>query len=812
MGLVDLKTDLKSLKYGRDRPGGGSSNQPYIVTPIPNGLTANGPDFLLRQGALKASLTDVSRLTQWFSDPLSVNGLLFTAKQNLLERQNPKMINTNRIYLPTNTINQAGALAIGTHFNKQGLDPLSPLSYFAGGADGYYYATRGIGEYPTFQTLSSGEIENRLTIAYTSKVVNQPLGSLAINPFGINGLNPNILTSYSGGPNAPLGLGVTNIRIQNPTIKLKDVYEDGEDRAKTIYNNPNTVSALRGQNFLSHKVPTWIYNPTQQGASFQYQVDSDDDRNYEPLFTNDYTVNVLNRNNTTIYNKPLGNTKVFINYISADPSKPGYLTPKRTTGGISPTNNYNVDQIMSVGATQAYTDVYKDKGLGEGTGFRLLDIEPKEIVERNSATKPIKYSELREGSKFNLHNTDEDYANSDPKVYLSPENVESANVNWVYSPTKQGVSSQYGSITNTNSTSLFGEGENALFGRDETNTGVKESNPQQVAQNINNNVLAYTYNNIANQGTSNTFDPANPTPQVLSRYKTTQLSYITDYRNIINQTNPNSDLPSTNYTTFNRETSYNTARTFYKRSVENNNSPVTTNPNDINPNALSVDKVNTFKVGSSSLDPNGKEGDYINNDLTKFFFEINDNDNKGNFFLFFRAYVNNLSDGFQADWQPYKYVGRGENFYRYNGFSRDMSLAFTVYAHSRAEMIPLYEKLNYLAGITAPDYSNGGYMRGNFTYITVGDYINSVPSIIKSINLKPSFEAGWDINREENGSPIKPESKEFVGQIPRMIEVDLSFIPLHNFTPQFKENFIRNISNSSPNSSNVGVGGESTTT
>jgi hypothetical protein len=103
-------------------------------------------------------------------------------------------------------------------------------------------------------------------------------------------------------------------------------------------------------------------------------------------------------------------------------------------------------------------------------------------------------------------------------------------------------------------------------------------------------------------------------------------------------------------------------------------------------------------------------------------------------------------------------------------------------------------------------------MRGNFTYITVGDYINSVPSIIKSINLKPSFEAGWDINREENGNPIKPESKEFVGQIPRMIEVDLSFIPLHNFTPQFKENFIRNISNSSPNSSNVGVGGESTTT
>jgi len=189
--------------------------------------------------------------------------------------------------LPTNTITQAGALFTGAHFNKQGLDPLSPLSYFAGGTEGYYFATRGIGEYPVGQTLSNGDVENRLTIAYTSKILNQSLGSLSINPFGITNLNPNILLSYPGGPNAPLGLGTTNIRIQNPTIKLKDVYEDGEDRAAAISNNPNIVSALRGQNFLSRKTPTWIYNPTQQGASFQYEsLDNvSPDKVYIPLFT-----------------------------------------------------------------------------------------------------------------------------------------------------------------------------------------------------------------------------------------------------------------------------------------------------------------------------------------------------------------------------------------------------------------------------------------------------------------------------------------------------------------------------------------------
>ena len=35
MPLIELKTDLKSLNFGGDRPGGGNSNQPFIRVPIP---------------------------------------------------------------------------------------------------------------------------------------------------------------------------------------------------------------------------------------------------------------------------------------------------------------------------------------------------------------------------------------------------------------------------------------------------------------------------------------------------------------------------------------------------------------------------------------------------------------------------------------------------------------------------------------------------------------------------------------------------------------------------------------------------------
>jgi hypothetical protein len=245
---------------------------------------------------------------------------------------------------------------------------------------------------------------------------------------------------------------------------------------------------------------------------------------------------------------------------------------------------------------------------------------------------------------------------------------------------------------------------------------------------------------------------------------------------------------------FNREYTYDTSYTEYK------SIPPKKDPNSF----YAADEINASRILFSDRDDIIDE--YKNKDLIKFYFEVINNDtieDTENSYLFFRAYINNLGDSYKAEWQSYKYVGRGENFYKYGGFSRDISLSFTIYAHSRKEMIPLYNKLNYLLGTTAPSYSGAGLMRGNFIKMTVGDYLLDVPGIIQSINLKPSFEAGWDINRDkyENGKLFTYDEDnrddengtKFVGQIPRLIEVDLSFTPVHSFTPQIGASFIRNI-------------------
>ena len=78
MALLDLKTDLKSLKYGQDQPGGGSSNQPYIKTDI-NTVDSTFNQLRLTKfddgfvrggivGSLNASVVDTVRIGKFFLD------------------------------------------------------------------------------------------------------------------------------------------------------------------------------------------------------------------------------------------------------------------------------------------------------------------------------------------------------------------------------------------------------------------------------------------------------------------------------------------------------------------------------------------------------------------------------------------------------------------------------------------------------------------------------------------------------------------------------------------------------------------------
>lgn len=147
--------------------------------------------------------------------------------------------------------------------------------------------------------------------------------------------------------------------------------------------------------------------------------------------------------------------------------------------------------------------------------------------------------------------------------------------------------------------------------------------------------------------------------------------------------------------------------------------------------------------------------------------------------LAFRAYLDDFNDGMNAKWNSYRYMGRGEEFYVYEGFTRDISVAFTLHAHSDAEMKPIYQKLNYLMSTFAPDYSSSNKMRGNIGYLTVGDYLYRQPGIFTDIKLTGMLDTGWEIGINPDGT-LGNEQYE----VPKHIKVALSFKPIHTFLPR----------------------------
>ena len=169
MPLLDLKTDLKSLKYGQDQPGGGSSGQPYIKTDIntvDSGLNrlrfTKFDDGLIRGGAVgtaNAAIVDTLRIGKFLTD--APQGPLFIVKQVGLQLSNPqleaKLVKTDRpisgqgflnnainfvsnvagnptrIYnLGINTLAQVPVNAIGGHIVRHGFLPNNDDSKYYG--------------------------------------------------------------------------------------------------------------------------------------------------------------------------------------------------------------------------------------------------------------------------------------------------------------------------------------------------------------------------------------------------------------------------------------------------------------------------------------------------------------------------------------------------------------------------------------------------------------------------------------------------------------------------------------------------------
>jgi hypothetical protein len=116
-------------------------------------------------------------------------------------------------------------------------------------------------------------------------------------------------------------------------------------------------------------------------------------------------------------------------------------------------------------------------------------------------------------------------------------------------------------------------------------------------------------------------------------------------------------------------------------------------------------------------------------------------------------------------------MGRGEKFYKYNTFGREISLGFTAVADSEANLMAMYDQLNKLASTLAPTYTTKGYLAGNIHVLTVGNYIKSEYGIMKSLTFAIDEDSIWEIKTGK--------------QLPHVIRISgIQFTPIQKFRPE----------------------------
>ena len=114
--------------------------------------------------------------------------------------------------------------------------------------------------------------------------------------------------------------------------------------------------------------------------------------------------------------------------------------------------------------------------------------------------------------------------------------------------------------------------------------------------------------------------------------------------------------------------------------------------------------------------------------------------------LQFRAILNGINESVTPEYQEQRYLGRPDKYYTYNGVDRDVSLEFTLYPKTAKELPFLSEKLNYLVGLTYPQYTEANFMIAPFTEITLGDMFKKQPGYISSLNITVQDNTTWEID------------------------------------------------------------------
>ena len=731
MGLLrsfenGTQTDLTSLKYGKDRPGGGSSNEPYLFNPLitentfdnnlllsgllpqnfsgvsPGSLTSLLPNIVpgantdaIIRGGLAAPLhaaDDVARLSRKFFDTKNVSGALFNIKQLVLSKIAPRTQRSKGIineggFNPSNILQQAGLGFTGFHKEKQ-----SPIF---GSITRYLDVVQDVDDTQLTQLATPSidpNSQNPPTVGSNSRVAGlyyvhetgNPTRNKALRQFNVS--NPNInVYSYRGGPGSVLGIGRTRLRIATNTSGVP----------------------IKVQKFsLNSFTPSAKYI----GSGAEYRL----------AYINHVQYN-------------------FFKYFDTDN---GFNT---SFGGIYD-NNISFSRLATKQDNKSFLKTPPPDDFKYGNPYNYR----KQFYER------INVSSGRLANFYSLYYNRKLTTTAGEEFQIFSFNTGISKVNFATDRTNKIPVSTY-RATNSG-TGLYQYSSNqiksagAKVSTKTTDFGLYPVDAPKINQNFMTQVGVYR--------------------QYAPRYTN---STKIDHR--ISQGNPGGS---------NSRGAYKKGGivNYYDRDLTINTFNTNNAPDTIHSLKPALDKLNAMRVYSSNA-PIYNNNEIPTNDIINFNIGvIKNNDPSKARYIHFRAFLNDITDKYSSNWDSHNYVGRAENFYNYTGkFERKISTSFIVAAQSKAELLPMYKKLNFLASAIAGDYTGEGYLAGNLMELTIGGYVYRTPGFLGGINFTLKQGYPWEIGLGKD-TALGFNIDLTTAQLCHYVEVDgFDFTVIHDFLP-----------------------------
>ena len=171
----------------------------------------------------------------------------------------------------------------------------------------------------------------------------------------------------------------------------------------------------------------------------------------------------------------------------------------------------------------------------------------------------------------------------------------------------------------------------------------------------------------------------------------------------------------------------------------------------------------------------------------------------------FRATVGSINENNSADWEEISYICRPDKAFVYRGFSRDLNFNFSIHTQAIEEQRPIWERINYLIGLTRPSgYTEiAGTIRGTEKFmipplvaLRLGDMYVDQPMLLNNVGLTVPEDSPWEISRtktrvdfsRKTGAKYLHAKVATPLQLPFYLSVSVSCKLLDKTLPQTSEN------------------------